>query len=163
MTAPIQLLTDHLAEREISFHVDEESGVVHASILLAQLACQFVANIEHEDSLRTAVAIPIRAPKEKIVPVGELTHRINLTLTHGDFLLDPDDGEIRFVVSHFFGEDDISEEAIDHLIDTCKCAIELWGPVYIEVIFSDTEPCKAMRTRLCSLGLRPPDEGEPGG
>ena len=88
--------------------------------------------------------LPVLVPEDKRLDVLDFSNRINWGLNRGRFVMDPNDGEIRFRqeimvqnVSNMLGTVAL------HLVHGCRM-IDSFFPSLMGVIFRDTSPEEAV-------------------
>jgi hypothetical protein len=84
------------------------------------------------------------APQEKRAEMAELLTRINFVIKIGNFVLDFEDGEIRFRSSIRVSSKEISNEIIKHLILINILTMDKAFPILMELIYGTASPLELL-------------------
>ncbi len=93
----------------------------------------FIASSDESNKIITMFArVPATCPPEKFNPMSEFLERANFGMTHGAWVMDRKDGEIRYRVGVDVGQIEIN----DNLLESLTLYTNLTMNYYLEAIFA---------------------------
>lgn len=122
---------DNADRTVIDYYVDTQQGNVRV-----------VIDIDKNDFVMlTLVIMPVKIPVHKRSVVGEYLNRINWKSIRGRFVLDMEDGEIRYVCSLWYDkENQTSEAVLKSNLHFSYYMLVHFLPSILEITYSNAEP-----------------------
>ncbi len=95
-----------------------------------------------------ATALPIKVPESRRKELAELICRINNKLVYGTFLMDYNDGELRYRVLGMIDQDKFEATGFDEFfgdtVQSCLTAIEDMHEIFLKVSFAELTAAQGM-------------------
>ncbi len=144
-SATISSLREHLIEKGLVVHLTGDGEGFSAQMPLKHVRIDFSFNLlEGTEFLQMDGCLPVLVPEDKRLDVLDFSNRINWALNGGRFIMDPNDGEIRF-------RQEIMVQNVSNMLATvtrhffhgCRM-IDSFFPSLMGVIFRDTSPEEAV-------------------
>lgn len=142
-----EAIEQFLKEDDWNFEPVDENGLIQFGI---RLKCKFQhANINvrvRQGSFMVLTILPVCADEESRPKVIDFINRANYGFIHGNFEMDPRDGEVRFRTSQNCGDDEIliSSEIIKECIYLNLSMVERYGTPLMKVMMGAIEPEQAI-------------------
>jgi len=136
-----------LKEDDWNFEPVDENGVIRFGI---RLKCKFQHADIHvrirQSGFMVLAVLPITADEESRPQVLDFINRANYGFIHGNFEMDPRDGEVRFRTSQNCGDDEVlvSSEIIRECIYLNLSMVERYGTPLMKVMMGALEPEEAI-------------------
>ncbi len=136
-----------LRDDDWNFDEVDENGVITFGV---RLKCKFqqahVAIRVREDSYMVLATLPIKADEDTRPKVLDFLNRANYGMVHGNFEMDPRDGEVRFRTSQSCGDSEvlISQEIIKESIYLNLSMCERYGTPMVKVMMGFASPEEAI-------------------
>ena len=152
MNSVVTSVTEHLEGKGIVFQ-KMESGDPTDGVQAFQaffearnclITCRIIAG-ENPRYLRIGTSIGIKAREEKLGHMYEYAARVNHDLGIGSFQIDPNDGEITFVISVALPGMDISDSAIHEILGTAITTLDEHVPGLVAILYTDISAIEALR------------------
>jgi hypothetical protein len=126
-----QKLEDNAERTILDYYVDTQQGNIRV-----------VIDIDKDDFVMyTLVIMPVKIPVHKRSVVGEYLNRINWKSIRGRFVLDMEDGEIRYVCSFWYDEEiPTSEDVLISNLHFSYYMLVYFMPSILEITYSNIEP-----------------------
>ena len=146
--ATISALREYLIDKGLVVHStgDGEGFIVKMPLKHVRIdfSCNLVEGTEDTELLQMDGCLPVLVPADKRLDVLDFSNRINWGLNSGRFVMDPDDGEIRF-------RQEIMVQNMTNMLDTvalhflhsCRM-VDSFFPSLMGLIFRDTPPEEAV-------------------
>ena len=156
----LRSVLDHLTKHNISHAVDWESAFVRIDVeLSAKFICVIEVN-ERDNLVQITGFIPVPVPAKRRREVFELLAWINWCLVLGNFQMDMNDGELRFVSGAPYPKGKLADEVIHQVIGRSIASVRDFFPAFAGVIFAGKSPKEAFDAALNRTESPDKDEAE---
>ncbi len=143
--AIITALREYLIDKGLVVHATGDGEGFTAQMPLKHVRIDFSFDLlEGAEFLQMDGCLPVLVPEDKRLDVLDFSNRINWGLNRGRFVMDPNDGEIRF-------RQEIMVQNVSNMLDTvalhfvhCCRMVDSFFPSLMGVIFRDTPPKDAV-------------------
>ena len=146
MSEIIEELKRYLEAHGCGFHLSEESAWVAFGFDAANGRWRTVAGEDDHGRLVVLSFLPLNVPVDRRMAVAELITRINFGLGLGQFLLDLEDGDLRFMVTDPLCGGALAPEMIEEAMGAHELLVDAFLPAIGQVLFSNTPPKLALQT-----------------
>ena len=95
------------------------------------------------DKIIIKMIVPVRAPEDERVKVGEFLHRVNAEEDIGNFDYNVDSGEVRYRVTVYCGKNHFEPpnyEQLDLAFTTARRMLDKYGDAIVKIMYGLAEP-----------------------
>ena len=146
MSEIIEEMERYLEAQECAFQVNEEKTWVSFGFDAANIRWRSVAGEDDNGRFVSLSFLPLVVPVDRRMALAELITRINYGLGLGHFILDLDDGDLRFMVTVPLGGVALSQEVIAEVMGAHQALVDTFLPAIGRVLFSSTPPQLALQS-----------------
>ena len=145
MSEIIEEMERYLEEQECVFQVNDEGTWVSFGFDAVNVRWRSVAGEDDHGRFVSLSFLPLVVPMGRRMAVAELITRMNFGLGLGHFILDFEDGDLRFMVTVPLGGVAPSQEVIAEVMGAHQALVDTFLPAIGQVLFSSTPPQLALQ------------------
>ncbi len=157
MSEIIEEMERYLEGQECAFQVNDEGTWVSFGFDAVNVRWRSVAGEDDHGRFVSLSFLPLVVPAGRRMAVAELITRINFGLGLGHFILDFEDGDLRFMVAVPLGGVGPSQQVIAEVMGAHQALVDTFLPAIGQVLFSSTPPRLALQS---DATMQPAGTGE---